>query len=144
MFNNDSYAYNDSYWYDLSDWKPWGDYPEADTVTAKPSDNNSGPGTKTPLKFGPKYRNVKFQGGITVDKIPLNVQCTTKHKEPVSMMKRLAKAPRIVGGDRVDLNTWGWYARLSTGGYLCGASIIGQRWLLTAAHAITRSEFKEW
>ena len=40
--NDDNYSYT----YDLSDWIPWGDYPEADTVTVKPSNNNpSGPGT---------------------------------------------------------------------------------------------------
>ena len=40
--NDDNYSYT----YDLSDWIPWGDYPEADTVTVKPSNNNpSGPAT---------------------------------------------------------------------------------------------------
>ena len=46
--NDDTWGISDdySYTYDLSDWISWGDYPEADTVTVKPSNNNpSGPGT---------------------------------------------------------------------------------------------------
>ena len=38
------------------------------------------------------------------------------------MSRLAAKQPRIVGRDKVDLNTWGWYARLDIGGGgLCGA-----------------------
>ena len=43
--NNDVWGDDYSDTYDLYDWIPWGDYPEADTVTVKPSNNNPGPGT---------------------------------------------------------------------------------------------------
>ena len=32
------------------------------------------------------------------------------------MSRLAAKQRRIVGGDKVDLNAWGWYARLDIGG----------------------------
>ena len=47
---------------------------------------------------------------------------------------------RIVGGEKTDIKEHPWQVALNIntpkGTYLCGGSIIKQRWVLTAAHCI--------
>lgn len=52
--------------------------------------------------------------------------------------KRPMPDGRIVGGFRVDIAQVPWQASLQFNGFhKCGASIISDRWLLTAAHCVT-------
>merc|ERR1711953_94057 len=70
--------------------------------------------------------------GSIQDLIPDNVKCETK------LSRRPRAGARIVGGTIVNRNTWKWYVRLriesGSSSYLCGGTIIGKRWILTAAH----------
>jgi hypothetical protein len=51
---------------------------------------------------------------------------------------------RIVGGEKTDIKDHPWQVALNIktpeGTYLCGGSIIAQRWVLTAAHCISRAQ----
>ena len=43
----------------------------------------------------------------------------------------------IVDGTLAKAGEWPWMARMSFGAYhICGASILNQEWLLTAAHCV--------
>ena len=42
----------------------------------------------------------------------------------------------IVGGEDCDISEYPWQAGLSACGYACGASVIHQYWVITAAHCV--------
>ena len=42
----------------------------------------------------------------------------------------------IVGGEDCDISEYPWQAAIYASGYLCGASVINQYWVITAAHCV--------
>ena len=42
----------------------------------------------------------------------------------------------IVGGEDCDISDYPWQAAIYADGYLCGASVIHQYWVITAAHCV--------
>merc|ERR1719244_1560946 len=51
-----------------------------------------------------------------------------------------ARLPYIVNGNDVDyVGKYPWQASLQAGYHFCGASLISNRWLVTASHCVSRS-----
>ena len=47
-----------------------------------------------------------------------------------------ARNTQIVGGQPADIGEWPWQAMVRAGGYLCGGSLVGSSWVVTAAHCV--------
>ena len=41
---------------------------------------------------------------------------------------------RIVNGDDAVKNSWPWIVGVRMGGFMCGGSILSDKWVITAAH----------
>lgn len=56
------------------------------------------------------------------------------------------KSSRIVGGKDSNEGEWPWQVSLhmKTQGHVCGASVISNRWLVTAAHCVQDKEKYKW
>ncbi|MBF25097.1 MAG: hypothetical protein CMP49_01070 [Flavobacteriales bacterium] len=49
---------------------------------------------------------------------------------------QLYSQTEIVGGEDCDISEYPWQAAIYADGYLCGASVIHQYWVITAAHCV--------
>lgn len=64
------------------------------------------------------------------------------HAAPSKFSKTHLSHERIVGGYELNITEVPWQASLQMEGvrHFCGGSIIGQQWILTAAHCVTEYE----
>jgi len=55
------------------------------------------------------------------------------------------RGTRIIGGNQTEVNEYPWQVAMYYGGrFICGGSVISSRWVLSAAHCVTRGTAKNY
>jgi secreted trypsin-like serine protease len=79
---------------------------------------------------------------VLVGLVGVSVEATAQNNEAPKAVTPFQG--RIVGGVRVRIQDYPWQAALkiqrASGIYMCGASLITQRWALTAAHCLNGAQ----
>ena len=79
----------------------------------------------------------------TANEAPENVETTdSTSSEENNLIPEGASCPvynqllseRIVNGDDAVKNSWPWIVGVRMGGFMCGGSILSEKWVITAAH----------
>lgn len=93
---------------------------------------------------------IEKSGGISGEQTPdLNTSVTAAPTTPPTSddcQCGIKGQSRIVGGQETGINEWPWQAGMrfmKTGDIFCGASLIDDRWLVTAAHCVEQFQKEE-
>ncbi|XP_014208050.1 uncharacterized protein LOC106639117 [Copidosoma floridanum] len=83
------------------------------------------------------FKRTKCSGGQVLRVKCKNFECGIRTQVP--------SQARIVGGGSSSAGSWPWQVALyKEGDYQCGGAIIGDRWIVSAAHCFYRAQDEHW
>ncbi|XP_059825255.1 transmembrane protease serine 11C-like isoform X3 [Hypanus sabinus] len=119
---------------------------EADALFIKAMQNlNATITTEIPTTFTSKEESPTIQNSDATTTMEISNMLTSK-EESQTCGSQFGATSKIVGGTNSEDGEWPWQVSLQVGYHVCGASIISDSWLISAAHCfqMQRSNPSEW